>query len=86
MGAILKSAILNRSQFFKWKGGRLIYQITSAFSAKVIPVNKFEAAVMIQKLQHILLQVTEDSFDHEGECLISKFREIGTVVDSVSPQ
>ena len=38
-------------------------KITSAFSAKFIPVNRFEVAVMAQKLQHILLQVTEDGFD-----------------------
>ena len=67
MGAILKSAILNLSNFFKWKGSRGIYQITSAFSVKFIPVNKFEVAVMVQKLQHILLQVTEDDVDHGGE-------------------
>ena len=60
-------AILSPSQFFKWKGGRVIYQITSAFSAKFIPVNIFEVAVMVQKLQHILLQVTEDGFGHGGE-------------------
>ena len=60
-------AILNLSQFFKWKGGRVIYQITSAFSAKFIPVNRFEVAIMVQKLQHILFQVTEDGFDHGGE-------------------
>ena len=45
----------------------MIYQITSAFYATFIPVNIFEVAVMIQKLQHILLQVTEDDFDHGGE-------------------
>ena len=49
-------AILNVINFFKWKGGRVIYQITSEFSAKFIPVNRFEVAVMVQKLQHILLQ------------------------------
>ena len=53
--------------FFKWKGGRVKYEITSAFSANFIPVNRFEIAVMVQKLQHILLQVTEDGFDHGGE-------------------
>ena len=42
----------------------MIYQITSEFSAKFILVNRFEVAVMVQKLQHILLQVTED---HGGE-------------------
>ena len=47
--------------------GRVIYQLTSAFSAKFIPVNIFEVAVMVQKLQHILLQVTEGDFDHGGE-------------------
>ena len=45
----------------------MIYQITSAFSDKFIPVNRFEVAVTVQKLQHILLQVTEDGFDHGGE-------------------
>ena len=45
----------------------MIYQITSAFSAKFITVNRFEVAVMVQKLQNILLQVTEDGFDHGGE-------------------
>ena len=45
----------------------MIYQITSEFPAKFIPVNRFELAVMVQKLQHILLQVTQDDFDHEGE-------------------
>ena len=45
----------------------MIYQITSAFSAMFIPVNRFEVVVMVQKLQHILLQVTEDGFGHEGE-------------------
>ena len=55
-GAILKSAILNLSQFFKMERGRVIYQITSAFSAKLIPVNIFEVAFMVQKLQHILLR------------------------------
>ena len=67
MGAILKSAILNLSIFLKWKGDRVIYQITSAFSAKFIPVNRFEVAVMVRKLQCILLLVTEDGFGHEGE-------------------
>ena len=66
MGAILKLAILNLSQFFKWKGGRVIYQITSAFFAKFIPVNRFEVAVMVRSY-HILLPVTEDGFRHEGE-------------------
>ena len=61
-------AILNLSQFFKSKGGHVIYQITSAaFSAKLIHVNGFEVAIMVQKLQHIFLQVTEDGFDHGGE-------------------
>ena len=77
---------------------------------------------MVQKLQHILLQVTEDGIHHEGEncegilmsgelsfrviaadfnyrhketlpishstvrCLISNFRETGSVADSVSRQ
>ena len=45
----------------------MIYQITSEFSAKFISVNRFEVAVMVRKLQHILLQVTEDGFDHGGE-------------------
>ena len=45
----------------------MIYQITSAFSAKFIPVNRFDVAVMVQKLQHILLQVTKIGFDHGGE-------------------
>ena len=45
----------------------MIYQITSKFSAKFIPVNRFEVAVMVQKLQHILLQVTENGFEHGGE-------------------
>ena len=63
MGAILNLSLF----FFKWKGGRVIYQITLAFSAKFIPVNRFEVAVMVQKLQHILLQVTEGGFDHRGE-------------------
>ena len=40
---------------------------TSAFSAKLIPVNRSEVPVMVQKLQHILLQVTEDGFDHGEE-------------------
>ena len=66
MGAILKSAILYLNHFFKWKGGRVIYKITSAFSATFIRVHRFEVAVMVQKLQHILLQVTEDGFDHVG--------------------
>ena len=44
----------------------MIYQITSAFSAKFIPANRFEVAVMVQKLQ-LMLQVTEDGFDHGGE-------------------
>ena len=43
-----------------------MYHITSAFSAKFIPINIFEIAVMVQKLQHILMQVTEDGFDHGG--------------------
>ena len=42
----------------------MIYQMTSAFYAKFSPVNRFEIAVMVQKLQHILMQVTEDGFDH----------------------
>ena len=45
----------------------MIYQITSAFSAKFIPVNGFDVAVMVQKLQHIFLQEIEDGFDHRGE-------------------
>ena len=45
----------------------MIYRITSAFSAKLIHVNRFEVAVMVEKLQHIFLQVTEDGFDHGGE-------------------
>ena len=44
-----------------------LYQMTSAFSVKFNPVNRFEVAVMVQKLQYILLQVTEDGFDHGGE-------------------
>ena len=44
----------------------MMYQITSVFCAKFIPVKIFEVAVMVQKLQHILLQVTEDGFDHGG--------------------
>ena len=67
MGAILKSATLNLSQFFKMEWGHVMYHITSEFSAKFIPVNRFEVAVMVQKLQHILFQITEDGFDHEGE-------------------
>ena len=67
MGTIFKSDILNLSKFFKWKGGRVIYQIISEFSAKFITVNRFDVGVMVQKLQHILLQVTEDGFDHGGE-------------------
>ena len=63
----LKIGHLESDNFFKWKGGREIYQITSPFSAKFIPVNGFEVAVMVQKLPHILLQVTEDGFDHGGE-------------------
>ena len=48
MSAILKSAILNLSKFFlNGKVGRVIYQIISAFSAKFIPVNRFEVAVMV---------------------------------------
>ena len=38
---------------------------TSEFSAKFIPVNTFEVAVMVQKLQNILLQVTEYGFGTE---------------------
>ena len=49
------------------RGGRVIFQIISAFSAEFIPVNRFEVAVMGKKLQHILLQVTEDGFDRGGE-------------------
>ena len=45
----------------------MIYHITREFSAKFIPINVFEVAVMVQKLQHILLQVTGDGFDHGGE-------------------
>ena len=45
----------------------MIYQMASAFSAKFIPVNRFEVAVTVQKLQHILLQVTKDGFKHGGE-------------------
>ena len=45
----------------------MIYQITSEFSAKFIPVNRFEVAVRVQKLQHFLLQVTEYGFDHGGK-------------------
>ena len=45
----------------------MICQITSEFSAKFVPVNIFELAVIVQKLQLILLQVTEDGFDHGGE-------------------
>ena len=45
----------------------MIYQITSEFSAKLIPVNRFEVAVVVRKLQHSLLQVTEGGFDHGGE-------------------
>ena len=45
----------------------MIYQVTSAFSAQFIPVNRFKVAVMVEKLQHILLQVTEDDFYHGGE-------------------
>ena len=67
MCAILKSAILSLTMFLKWKGGSVIYQITSEFSAKFIPVNRFEVSVMVQKLQHILLQVTKDGFDHGGK-------------------
>ena len=67
MGAILKSTVLNLSQYFLMERGRVIYQITPAFSAKFIPVNRFEVAVMVQRLQHILLQVTEDGFDHGVE-------------------
>ena len=66
MGAILKSAILTLSNFFNGKGScdisyniRIFYQF--------IPVNRFEVAVMVQKLQHILLQITEDGFDQGGE-------------------
>ena len=44
-----------------------MYQVTLAFSAKFVPVNRFEIAVMVQKLQRILLQVTDDGFDHGGE-------------------
>ena len=44
----------------------MIYQITSEFSAKFIPENRFEVAVLVQKLQHILLQAPEDDFDHGG--------------------
>ena len=43
-----------------------MYQITSEFSAKFINENRFEVAVVVQKLKHILLQVTEDGFDHGG--------------------
>ena len=45
----------------------MIYQITSEFSATFSPVNRLEVALMVQKLQHILLQVIEDSFEHGGE-------------------
>ena len=45
----------------------MIYQITSEFYAKFIPVNRFDVADMVEKLQHILLQVSEDSFDDGGE-------------------
>ena len=62
-GLHLEIGHLESVSFFKWKGGLVIYQITSAFSAKLIPVNRFEVAVMVQKLQHILLQVPEDGFD-----------------------
>ena len=58
---------LESKSTFLIERGRVIYQITPAFSAKFIPVNRFEVAVMVQKLQHILLQVTEDCFDHGGE-------------------
>ena len=51
-------AILNLSQFSKSKGFRVIYQMTSAFSGKFIPVNRFEVAIIVQTLQDILLQVT----------------------------
>ena len=67
MGAILKSAILNLSIFFKLEGSHVIYHMISTFSVKFIPVNRFEIAVTVQKLQHILLQVSEDGFHHGGE-------------------
>ena len=65
-------AILNVSQFFRWKGGRVIYQITSAFSAKFISVNRFEVGVTFRKLQHILLQVTEELGNMNEKILLLK--------------
>ena len=53
----------------------LITVITSAFSAKFIPVNRFKVAVMVQRLQHILLQV-----------LNFQIPRTGTVADSESRQ
>ena len=44
----------------------MINQITSEFSAKSIPVNRFDVAVIVQKLQHFLLEVNEDGFDQRG--------------------
>ena len=67
MGRHLEIGHLESVNFVKRKGSHVIYQITSAFSAKFIPVNRFEVSVMVQKLQNILLQVAEDGFDRGGE-------------------
>ena len=94
----------------------MINQVTSEFSAKFIPVNRFEVAVMVQKFHQIccrylkmtltteerievVLMSGERSFrvvaadfnnrhperlpisHHTVRCLISIFREIGTVAN-----
>lgn len=47
----------------------MIYQITSAFSDKFIPVTRCEIAVMVQKLQHILFGITGWTVLHKGQSL-----------------
>ena len=46
----------------------MTHQITSEFSHKFIPVNRFQIAAVLQKLHSFfLLQITEDGVDQGGE-------------------